>query len=220
MSSKKSAVGAGKVLNLGRGQDSTTILLKQFADFYKNPSPGVTAHINYENMFQWYVCMDFRDENYRDSMLHGMVLLLEFIIPSTNETFLFKPASVRFLSENGMFDLGTGICFSIGEYHSGAYPAAIGYHGTVNMIQGAILQFAACKGLGGGIGHRKFDEDKIRAAAVKSFALIQADTRLNQIHQLCLGTARDYAHLKIDAGAVAIKRDQDEKKVVDDEFAF
>jgi ubiquitin-protein ligase len=62
--------------------------------------------------------------------------------------FPFNPPSFYFMTPNGLYEIETKVCISIGEYHKDQYRAALGMAGFANQLVSGLIGW---KDMGGGI---------------------------------------------------------------------
>lgn len=98
----------------------------------------------------------------QDDVLKDGEYLVEVTAPPE---FPHKPPTFLLHTPNGVYGTDKPICISIGHYHSGDYPAAIGMRGFITEIANGMM---CQKELGGGINVLQFNADKIRKFAAES----------------------------------------------------
>jgi hypothetical protein len=64
----------------------------------------------------------------------------EFIIElEVSPTFPATPPSLKVLTHTGIFEIGKNVCLSIGSYHPGSFPAAIGILGYCGLVYSSFI---------------------------------------------------------------------------------
>ncbi|SIP85775.1 Ubiquitin-conjugating enzyme E2 [Pacmanvirus A23] len=80
--------------------------------------------------------------------------------------FPFDPPHFYFLTENGLYGVGTKVCISIGEFHKDQYRAALGVSGFCNQLVSGLIGW---KSMGGGIAITKTTDKQKKELAAKSY---------------------------------------------------
>ncbi|QYB17424.1 E2 ubiquitin-conjugating enzyme [Pacmanvirus S19] len=80
--------------------------------------------------------------------------------------FPFDPPHFYFLTENGLYGVGTKVCISIGEFHKDQYRAALGVSGFCNQLVSGLIGW---KSMGGGIAITKTTVKQKKELAAKSY---------------------------------------------------
>jgi len=140
-------------------EDVKTII-RHYQKAISEPDDYVMYWIDPSNPYKWWCVL--HGMMGQDDVLNGGQYLVEVTAPTE---FPHKPPVFLLHTPNGVYGTDKPICISIGHYHSGSYPAAIGMRGFITEIaNGMICQ----KDLGGGINVLSFNAAKIRDYAVRS----------------------------------------------------
>lgn len=121
----------------------TAIMMAQFKKATAEPNEFVKFAMSQDNACVWYIRIsNFAGNN--DEFAGGEYDCRMVAPPD----FPFNPPSFYFLTHNGLYEIETKVCISIGEYHKDEYRAALGMAGFANQLVSGLVGW---KDMGGGI---------------------------------------------------------------------
>ncbi len=121
----------------------TALMMAQFKKATMEPNEHVQFAMSEDNPCIWYIRLrNFAGNN--DEYVGGEYDC-KMVAP---RDFPYKPPSFYFLTNNGLYEIGTKVCISIGEYHADDYRAALGMAGFANQLVSGLIGW---RDMGGGI---------------------------------------------------------------------
>lgn len=136
------------------------IMVAQFKKATRNPSEWIKFSMREDRPWVWDIELSgFSGDN---NEFAGGKYLVKMKAP---REFPFKPPRFRFLTHNGVYDIGKKVCVSIGQYHSDQYRAALGMDGFANQLVSGMIGWVS---LGTGISIINTSVEKKKEFAAKS----------------------------------------------------
>lgn len=147
-----------------KGENSRCIraLNGHFKKAIREPNEWIKFSMDSTNLQRWYIMI--HDIPSDDGVFDGGEYIVEMTAP---DKFPDKPPSFKFLTPNGVYKLETAPCISIGQYHSDAYPAALGMSGFAKEICNGLICYNE---LGHGIALIKTTNEEKKRLAARSVA--------------------------------------------------
>lgn len=121
----------------------TAIMMAQFKKATTEPNEHIKFVMSEDNACVWYIRL--RNIGGNDDEFVGGEYDCRMVAPID---FPFNPPSFYFLTNNGLYEIETKVCISIGEYHKDDYRAALGMAGFANQLVSGLIGW---KEMGGGI---------------------------------------------------------------------
>jgi ubiquitin-protein ligase len=140
----------------------TAIMMAQYKKATSEPNEFIKFAMSPDNGCVWYIRI-YNFAGNEDEFVGGeydcrMVAPIDFP---------FNPPSFYFLTSNGLYEVETKVCISIGEFHKDEYRAGLGMAGFANQLVSGLVGW---KDMGGGINIIKTSLAKKRELAYDSRA--------------------------------------------------
>lgn len=145
----------------------TAIMMAQFKKAVAEPNEHIQFVMSDDNACVWYIRL--RNFAGNDDEFIGGEYDCRMVAPTD---FPFNPPSFYFLTHNGLYEIETKVCISIGEYHKDEYRATLGMAGFASQLVSGLIGW---KEMGGGI-------NIIKTTAVKKKELALASRAKNMEH--------------------------------------
>lgn len=112
----------------------TRRMMGQWAHAVKEPHEYAKFVMSEENPLVWYILLSNFSGN-KDEYTGGEYLCRLVAPPE----YPYKPPSFYFMTHNGLYQIESKVCISIGEFHPGDHRAALGMSGfSTELVNGMI----------------------------------------------------------------------------------
>lgn len=150
------------------------IMMGQFRKATQEPNEYIKFAIDPNDINTWYILLTnfegdeseytWADEN---NQRRYAEILCRMVAP---KDFPFKPPEFYLLTPNGVYDIKTTVCISIGKFHSEQYRSTLGMSGFANQLVSGLIGW---KSLGSGISllNTSIEQKKIYAISSHEYNL-------------------------------------------------
>ncbi len=151
------------------------VLRSQFKKVTEKPNEFLKFYMNESDMSTWYVLLSGISGSENEYI--GGEYIVRICLPAN---YPYNPPEFYFMTPQGLYELETKVCISIGEYHSKDYRPVLGVAGfCVNLVSGLV----GWKTIGSGISlvTSTCAEKKKMAADSRAYNLMHNATILRKI---------------------------------------